>query len=216
MGDRTNLKKIRVDIGLSYCAPCSFYWLSVDPNLTVYAFEPDPKNINSIKAMQYYETYKKNFHLFEMALSDIDGNLDFYSINNGDPGCGSLYSLNSNLRLGYDKITVDVKKSDYIFKKLAPDEIIELIKIDTQGNDYKIIKGFEQFLDKLVFLDVELSVNQYNLDHDFIGDKLINFITSKNFTLLKIENDNGRFINNNFISDVEAGLYTNHTIYPFA
>lgn len=43
-----HIKHIKLDIGLSYSAPMSQYWLSHEKDLLVFGFEPNPACVESI------------------------------------------------------------------------------------------------------------------------------------------------------------------------
>ena len=75
-----NIKSIRFDIGLSYCAPNSAVWLTQEPEkLHVIGVEPNPECINNIKQNGLYCVQKgikpfhsKNFQLIEYALDNVE------------------------------------------------------------------------------------------------------------------------------------------------
>ncbi len=44
-----NIKRVKLDIGLSYSAPMSQHWLSHEDDLLVFGFEPDLTSVSTIK-----------------------------------------------------------------------------------------------------------------------------------------------------------------------
>ena len=44
----THIKHIKLDIGLSYFAPMSQYWLTHEDDVLVFGFEPNPAAVSSI------------------------------------------------------------------------------------------------------------------------------------------------------------------------
>ncbi len=209
------LNKIRIDVGLSYSAPCSFDWLKKDKNLIVHGFEPSPKNINLIKKTENFNLFADRFVLHEYGLSNCESDqiVKFYETE-VDSGCSSYFHPNSNLNIPFNTIDVLIKNANVMFD-LTNNCTIELLKIDTQGNDYNILQTIQNKLNNIVFLDVELEANQYILNHDYQNLKLINFIELNNFKLVEITNGNGRFYNKSFIDEINKGVYNNNTIYPF-
>jgi FkbM family methyltransferase len=209
------LNKIRVDIGLSHSAPCSFDWLKKDKNLIIHAFEPSPKNNKMIKQTQNYSLFKERFVLHEYGLSNCQNDeiINFYETE-VDSGCSSFFQPNEKLTIPFNVVQASIKNAKIIFD-LTDNNIIELLKTDTQGNDYNIIQAIQDKLSNIVFLDIELEADQYSLNHDYQNSKLINFIELNNFQLIEITNGNGRFYNKLFIDKINKGVYNNDTIYPF-
>jgi FkbM family methyltransferase len=207
------MTKLRVDIGLSHNAPISFYWLSNIKDIIVHGYEPNIENIKKIKSSRLYEIYKNKFCIYEYGLSDFEGQSDFY-ITLGDSGCSSLYVPNENLEYEYYKSVAQIKNANIIFDNLK-NETIELLKIDTQGSDFKIIKAIENNLDKVVFLDVEINADKYVLDHDYQRNKLISYLETKNFILLDRSFENGRFMNKKYTSEISKNIFNNKTINGF-
>lgn len=208
------MNKIRVDIGLSHSAPMAFNWLSRDANLIVYGYEPNIYNVEKIKNLDLYQKYKDRFIINNYGLSDREGEFNFYATQE-DPGCSSFYEPNDKLGYSYNIIKAKLKKADIIFDNINKNNVIELLKTDTQGNDYNIINCIKNYLDKIVFLDVEISAYQYKLDHDYQLDKLIDFITENNFELIGRSNENGRFYNKKYKNDIDNDLYNNNTVNYF-
>jgi FkbM family methyltransferase len=146
------LNKIRVDVGLSYSAPCSFDWLKKDTNLIVHAFEPSPKNIESIKRTENYRLFKDRFILHEYGLSNCENDkiINFYETEI-DAGCSSFFKPNKSLTIPFNVVESSIKNAKIIFD-LTDNNIIELLKTDTQGNDYNIIQAIQDKLSNIVFL----------------------------------------------------------------
>ena len=164
-----HIKRLRFDIGLSYCAPNSAVWLrKKSSDLYVIGIEPNAfcvENIknNGIYCQQYnINPFKtENFHLINCALDDVESPKikTFYNME-GDPGTSSLlkptYTLGYSIKNTSQILTVSFKS---ILEKLPWDrfEYIELVKIDTQGKDLDIIKSAGSYLEKIVFLNCEVN-----------------------------------------------------------
>ncbi|MCK9428895.1 MAG: FkbM family methyltransferase [Candidatus Omnitrophica bacterium] len=181
-----NISNIKLDIGLSYCAPNSQLWLRTLKDRIIFAFEPLPSNINSINHLGL--TNDPNFKLLYTALDNIiePTYTDFY-VTNTDPGCSSLYKPTKYLPYTVKEvIKVPVISLEY-FLSLIPwkrFKYIEHIKIDTQGKDYNILQSISEYLHKIVFINVETTVfNHYEKDDD--NYKINDLLVSNNFECIK-------------------------------
>lgn len=135
---------------------------------TIYSFEPTQSLVVQLK-QKYNNT--KNVHIFDIAISDDDKLLDFYQSNYSptnsclEPNT-SLYNKFSQELAGIleksKKFKVEGKKLDSWYNQNLNDEIIDIVKIDTQGSEYNVIKGgLNTLTDKVKLLYFEI---QY---HDF-------------------------------------------------
>jgi hypothetical protein len=168
----SNIKNIRLDIGLSYCAPNSTIWLNENPNTFVIGVEANKYAANTIMtngfiahqmnlSLQYPHP---NFILLNIALDDVDTKTTkpFYHMSS-DVGVSSLLKPTNELGDSILELSdVDVYSLSYILEKIDWDrfEYIELVKVDTQGKDLDIIKSAGKYLDKIVYLNCE--INTFN------------------------------------------------------
>jgi hypothetical protein len=97
------LDRVLFDIGTSYNAPHSHVWTKETEDVCVFAFEPNPFNVECVKSGRWLNSSWQNpiqlnpgvlgekVFLVECALSDGDPrSLDFYCAKE-DPGTSSLY-----------------------------------------------------------------------------------------------------------------------------
>jgi FkbM family methyltransferase len=168
-----HIKHIKLDIGLSYSAPMSQYWLTHEKDLLVFGFEPNPESVRSIinGALKIHPTHgtpldKKfigtNFFLINCALGQATSPTIPFYITAGDQGCSSLHKPHV---FQTDRIiTVPYfRLSDFfdIFP-FNTHPIIEYIKIDAQGADLDIVKSGGDYLTKhVVFITLEAENGQY-------------------------------------------------------
>lgn len=102
----------------------------------IYAFEPIPhtyelltKNIGNLEVFPH-----------EMALSDFTGELELnFSVEKSYLSSSVSNAGNSSFK----KTFCQVQKGD-IFCDIFKVEKIDFLKVDTEGNDYKVLKGFEE------------------------------------------------------------------------
>tara|TARA_A100001015_G_scaffold51748_1_gene56856 strand:- start:3118 stop:3831 length:714 start_codon:yes stop_codon:yes gene_type:complete len=155
----------------------------------ILAFEPNPECLNTLKKIK-----KNNLKIFEFALGNKKGKVDLNigyissmsSINNIDNK--SFYSKLKKIIIGifYFKSSIYKKKIKIKVKTLSEILIknkfkkIDLLKIDTEGYEFNVLNGLENFLEKTKIILLECHYD----------DSLI-----KNYNLSSL---NSFFINNRF------------------
>jgi FkbM family methyltransferase len=116
-------------------------------SIDIYSFEPTPALIDYLN--KKYGHFN-NIHIEQMALSDQNGQLDFYqsaySPTNSclQPNLELYNKFNTSLSetLGNsDKIQVKAITLDSWFEDHKYIGIVDIIKIDTQGFEYNVVKG---------------------------------------------------------------------------
>lgn len=151
-------KIIGIDVGtcIGEYLP-NFIEIFKESNKEILCFEPNPVNINKLET-KLVKKYYNDFKLFKCCLSNETTNSTFYNwknMYNNNTG-----NQNAGLRSGGTKICdVEVKKLDDILDNTYPDGniIIKFIKIDTEGNDSNVIKGFQKYLPKTQYIIFECS-----------------------------------------------------------
>ncbi len=168
----SHIKNIRLDIGLSYCAPNSAIWISQTNDTFIIGIEAnkyaaDRIITNGLIAHQNGVSYSypnPNFILLNIALDNVESKTTkpFYHMR-GDVGVSSLLKPTEALGDSVAELSdVDVYPLSDILEKIDWErfEYIELVKIDTQGKDLDIIKSAGSYLDKIVYLNCE--INTFN------------------------------------------------------
>lgn len=210
-----NIKRIKIDVGLSFCAPHSQNWLNNDnknKDLLVLGFEPNPYNCDSILNNCINKTIDGNhIKIIPVALSDKNAEMDFFCMKD-DSGTSSLYRPLNNGYLGdiKDIVKVPVFKLKDLFDIFDWDrfQYIEFIKIDAQGSDLDILKGAEEYLrERVVFITAEAEdCYYYNCEHNNLKN-MKDYMESQNF--LHVNHNNTKdptFINKKFI-DIYNDIY---------
>ena len=203
-----NKKRVKIDIGLSYCAPHTQIWFENDNNdddLYIFGFEPNPYNVKSIYVLEnkYFDT--KQFCLIDVALSNVKEikEVEFYCTKN-DPGCSSLYCPNSNLPYEIKEIVkVNVYSLKHFFDIFDWNRFpyIEYIKIDAQGSDLDILIGAGDYLkNRVVYITAEPEYLQYNNSEHNNFDNILKYMESQDFLLINHPNTKDpTFINKKFL-----------------
>lgn len=198
-----NIKALRFDIGLSYCAPNSAYWLKNNTNTFVIGVEASKYAVDSImknglltNQHSIHLPYpNENFMLLNLALDDVKEPTTklFYHMTK-DVGVSSLLKPTNELD---DSIKELSEVYVYSFYELLDKidwnrfEFIELVKIDTQGKDLDIIKSSGKYLDKIVYLNCEVNTFSYYENNPKPED----------FDKFLLENNFEKVVNNSYIGE---------------
>jgi len=171
-------------------------FLNVFPECKIFGFEPDPRNIERIRA----KIKNPRFELIEEAISDMDAQMTFYESHgaiNGEKdwsASGSLnkpkehLSVNPDITFG-EGVKVFGRKLDS-FTKARQISYIDLIWADVNGAEYKMISGALETLKFTKFLYTEFSekeIYEGSITKEHIKNMLPNFkeiLVHKNNILL--------------------------------
>jgi len=127
-----------------------FKWLY--PESQIYAFEPDKKTFEILKK-NVSQNRLKNVYLFNSAISDKNGKIDFF-IDSKSPG--SLVMSTKQERMPKDKITVDCLSLSSLIKNKVLSKI-DYIKMDIEGSEDEVIQDLNKNnqLKKVAKLSIE-------------------------------------------------------------
>jgi hypothetical protein len=171
-----------------------------DFNVEVYAFEPTPSLINHLLGSS--AMFSDRYHIVPCALSDHDGQANFYIQNNPGQGCNSLNEFNTGLESSWkerapeftvaDTIQVEVRRLDTLLdKREIWVDHIDYFKCDTQGSDLKVLQGMGKYIELIRKGEVECAKNEevklYKNNHTL--DEMTEFLKSKGFTITSIESN---------------------------
>jgi len=223
----SHIKKIKFDVGLSWCAPNSAAWLKNDINneLFVIGIEPNRfacerignKVLNPHPPYEEYNIDENNYMLLHCAIDNVFELTmqDFYHIGD-DPGTSSFLKPTSKLERRHHLKVAEVSKVvtiplSFLLEKIPWDrfEYIEHIKTDCQGKDLDVVLSCGDFLEKIVFLDCEVATGglyENELDTGFV----VNTIESKGFKLISY-GVNSSFVNKNLEHLVSKHNLNNYT-----
>eukprot|EP00762_Andalucia_godoyi_P002182 ANDGO_07471.mRNA.1 hypothetical protein len=202
--DTKRFKRVRLDVGLAWNAPNSQYWFSRDSanNLLVFGFEPNPFGLAKIIAGKHtpddYRNYKilENKRVFDswypvnVALSDKGPRVSKFYLSVGDGGSSSLLPINPASGLQVEReITVPTIPLKLFLDVFPFQQIpfIELLKIDAQGHDLKILHGVgEEYLTKhiaCVAPEADGTSSQY-IGETHSANDIATFLTRLDFRLI--------------------------------
>jgi len=132
-------KGVMIDVGAAFGSVFAPYLMR---NWEVFAFEPDPST-HKKKWLDWYR--RENLHIFDVALSDKSGiEIPFYA-STESAGVSTLNPFLDSHQL------VKKVKTETLEKVISKNNIesIDFLKIDTEGHDYFVLKGFPWQLEKL-------------------------------------------------------------------
>jgi FkbM family methyltransferase len=131
------------------------------PSANVFAFEPHPRNFAELSS----RTQALGITSIQMGCSDVSGQLTLYDYKYDDSGQhASLYKevieqIHSSETVA---ITVDVTTIDE-FAQQHKIEHINLLKIDTEGNELKVLLGAKNLLSKQRIDIIHFEFNEMNV-----------------------------------------------------
>lgn len=130
---------VMVDVGANY-GYYSLLWAdNVRKNKTI-SFEASPKNLNALAHNIKLNNLGSQIILEKLAVSEKTGKLHFDMGPEDQTGWGGI-SFSAN---GISIIEVDAVSLDHYFDKI--NEQIQILKIDTEGADYFVIKGAKDLI----------------------------------------------------------------------
>jgi len=104
-------------------------------------FEPTPASFS--KLVERF-SLDNNLTLNNSALSNFRGNNDFI-IYPSDPTRNGLTGVGREINFISETLKIDVTKGDFYLKEKKI-ERINLLKIDAEGHDFKVLQGFSEYI----------------------------------------------------------------------
>lgn len=129
------------------------------------AFEPLPKPFEQLERMKL--KYETRFICENIGLSDSSGTLDFF-FGDSDSQLASFSSEVNEIEfignMNINKMKVPVSSLDLYIGRTGIEELrIDLIKIDTEGFEYKVLKGAQKTIEKFKPKYIQLEFNWHQL-----------------------------------------------------
>lgn len=191
---KTNKKLIIIDIG-AFTGNSVYEFNEIIKDSTIYSFEPSRKNFIKLK-----ENTDKipNSLIFNKAISNKNQNIFFYE-NSWGPTSSTKELSQNNSKKYYDnkfkylgknktdnKYKIESIKIDTFLRNSKIKEV-DILKIDTQGNEYEVLLGATNTLKekKIKFIIVEFIIDGYYKSNSSLG-KIDNLLTSNGFELYGI------------------------------
>ena len=215
IGVKLNEKSIVIDVGANIGQTIDFF-LSLNKSIRIHSFEPTLGLYKEL--LSRYGNYN-NIKIYPVALSDFIGKANLYTSEYSPtnsllkPNLQNYRVFNSSLaetlqKENYQECEVN-KLDNWLKLNLRKDDIIEFCKTDTQGNDYKVLKGGEKSISKFVkIISIEMQYLQfyngaepfYNIfkllyENDFY---LFNYYANSKIGGIQLIENNALFLNSKF------------------
>ena len=170
---QNHIKHVKLDIGLSYSAPMSQYWLTHEDDLMVFGFEPNPTAVQSILngAVKQHPSHGiplekrfigKSFFLIPCALGLSQEKMIKFFVTKEDCGCSSLFEPKSFEVERIINVPIFSLSDFFDLFPFDTHPVIDYIKIDAQGADLDIVKSAGKYLqDRVVYITLEAENSQY-------------------------------------------------------
>lgn len=161
----------------------SFLAEATHPQLSIYSFEPLPKNISSIK--KNIELNKsKNITLIEKCISDQNGSIEFTIPPIGECGWGRIAykELFDNQKILRPTQTLDSFCNEYSIPQ------VDFIKMDIEGFEFHVLRGAENLLQQKNAPHLCIEMNEYCFkDMGIDIHEVFLFLKDKNYKLYFID-----------------------------
>ena len=185
-----HIKHVKLDIGLSYSAPISQYWLSHEDHLFVFGFEPNPASITSLKqgaiARHNGDPLNKKFigekfFLIPCALGLSSNTMIKFFVTANDCGCSSIYTPKYFEIERIIEVPIFPLSDFFDLFPFDTHPVIDYIKIDTQGSDLNIAKSAGHYLaERVIYITLEAENDQYENTVNS-GEDIDNYMKSIGF-----------------------------------
>ncbi len=182
------------------------YLKGVFPKAAVYSFEPDPDSFAALSA-----SVIEGVNYFNLALSDADGTASFFRNQISHTNSLLKVNLNSKDSISIAKATAEkdtgffenfnkvnqvrTARLDTFVQQRSIDHI-DLLKIDVQGAECRVLKGGEATLTKVGVIVLEISFFDYYEHQTSFGDveEILSPLGFRLFSISELSNNpmNGR------------------------
>jgi FkbM family methyltransferase len=159
----------------------------------IISFEPLSKTYSQL---QQKTSNDKKWQTYNIAIGNEDGEA-IINVANNTYSSSINNMLESHLIAAptsryVSKEIITIKKIDTIFNNICCSDDIVLLKIDTQGYEKQVLEGARKSLNKILLLQLEMSLIPLYENELIIAD-MIKFLEKIQFELISLENG---FVNN--------------------
>jgi FkbM family methyltransferase len=160
----TQIRRLKIDVGLSRDAVQSMRWLTEDQELAVIGFEPVPSNVSAVRTLIENSDpalrLAERLIVLELALSTHEGTLPMY-VTDEDPGRSSLF-IPKEFPVATET-SVPVARLDSLVPFLDLDRFprVDFLKTDCQGSDLLVLQGAGALLERVAIVTTEAENETY-------------------------------------------------------
>ena len=166
----------------------------------LYSFEPNKEEyIKLADNLKYNFTNLENVELVNSAVGDVDGTTSFYIPPSHKGAYGSIGQ--PKIAEDCDKVEVPVLRIDSFIKK-AKVEKLDVVKIDVEGAEIKVLKGMEETIKEYKpTILMEVSDKRTEV-FGYKAHELCDFLISKGYTLyLPVSRPDGEVVLDEFVPE---------------
>jgi FkbM family methyltransferase len=194
--------KIIIDIGANVGDTVSEFRKSFSDS-KIYAFEPD-KNVFQRLSKRFKDD--KNIFCYENAISNVEGDQDFY-VSNESNLLSSLLEKENTIKTSVKTI----KLEDFIASNNI--QKIDIIKLDTEGFDLEILKSAKELFDSGIvdIVIVEVSFSAYINSSNF--SEINKFMTENKFKTLGLYDPEYSNVLDKGVFKVANAIFVNNTTF---
>jgi len=149
------------------------------PKTKFYCFEPFPKTFDKLQD----KLFESNFNHFQLALGDKKETISVSQNEENHSDTNSLTHLFDSKNES-NKVSIQVNTLDKFIEEHTM-KSIDLLKIDTEGFDLKVLKGSEESLKKglIKLIYVECGLDPSNTYHVFFPE-ILSYLNSLNYVFV--------------------------------
>jgi FkbM family methyltransferase len=130
------------------------------PNVQIYSIEPHPNNFKRLKELEL-----SNVKPFELALGSQEGTVSLFDRNDSELGSEHSSLYKEVIEDIHHQVTKEYKVELTTLDSFAKKEgigRIDLLKIDTEGNELEVLKGAKELLEKNKIGFIHFEFNEMN------------------------------------------------------
>lgn len=192
--------KVVFDIGAHIGFHSLYFARLVGPKGKVYAFEPNPANIERIKLnLEENPDVKNIIKIVDAAVSDVSGTEEFSMSTEVESGVSSgsfidtadtIWERDTYKLRGFKEIQVTTVPIDLLRDKMGIPEAPDVLKIDVEGAESLVLLGAKKTLlakKPLILMEVHSMLNMFNV---------VTLLTSLSYEMqiISVESDGRCFI----------------------
>lgn len=133
----------------------------------------------------------EKWHVYNFALGNLDGssiiNVSKNSVSSSINNIGETHLKAAPESQYIKKEEIFIKKLDSLFNDFYKQGDIIMLKIDTQGFEKDVLIGADNFLEKVILLQIEMSLTKL-YENEVLFDDMIKYLKEKGFKLISLEN----------------------------
>lgn len=168
--------KVVFDVGANI-GEWSNYIYKIKPDCNIYSFEPSKKTFEILQSNIDNERNK----IYNIGLGDKNETITFYNYVNDS----TLSSISKRDEGEFNTELADFETLDNFCEKNSIDEI-SFLKIDTEGNEFSVLKGSEELISKGKIKYIQFEYGGTYIDANILLKDIFDFFKNKPYKIYKI------------------------------